>query len=258
MTSSNENIFCVTGHLCETSPVPVNSPHNGQWREALMFSLICAWINGWVKKSRGWWFETQSRLLWRQRNVFYLCDDFEASCDQASLFALWGNCSSALVSYNIGFQFIVSASTCFVMELHDYERYNKNNACASNIPWPLYLWHQTILEIKTHLVIPFMLFCHILLFFMAYSADICYLKTKHEIICCIKILPLQGMEYSHYDVETWTRFLHCSFQRGTTSYLLWNVPVIWDAITVIWRYCNGLTKSDTKQMVLIDFELPIC
>ena len=26
----------------------VNSPHKGQWRGALMFSLICAWINGWV------------------------------------------------------------------------------------------------------------------------------------------------------------------------------------------------------------------
>ena len=27
---------------------PVNSPHKGQWRGALMFSLICAWINPWV------------------------------------------------------------------------------------------------------------------------------------------------------------------------------------------------------------------
>ena len=27
---------------------PVNSPHKGQWRGALMFSLICAWINRWV------------------------------------------------------------------------------------------------------------------------------------------------------------------------------------------------------------------
>ena len=26
----------------------VNSPHKGQWCRALMFSLICAWINGWV------------------------------------------------------------------------------------------------------------------------------------------------------------------------------------------------------------------
>ena len=27
---------------------PVNSPHKGQWRGALVFSLICAWINGWM------------------------------------------------------------------------------------------------------------------------------------------------------------------------------------------------------------------
>ena len=27
---------------------PVNSPHTGQWRGALMLSLICVWINGWV------------------------------------------------------------------------------------------------------------------------------------------------------------------------------------------------------------------
>ena len=36
-------IFRVTGHRS-----PVNSPHKGQWRGALMFSLICARINGWV------------------------------------------------------------------------------------------------------------------------------------------------------------------------------------------------------------------
>ena len=27
---------------------PVNSPHKGQWRVALIFSLICVWINDWV------------------------------------------------------------------------------------------------------------------------------------------------------------------------------------------------------------------
>ena len=26
----------------------VNSPHKGQWRRAIMFSLTCVWINGWV------------------------------------------------------------------------------------------------------------------------------------------------------------------------------------------------------------------
>ena len=28
---------------------PVNSSHKGQWRGALMFPLICTWINGWAK-----------------------------------------------------------------------------------------------------------------------------------------------------------------------------------------------------------------
>ena len=27
---------------------PVDSPDKGQWRGALMFSFICAWINGWA------------------------------------------------------------------------------------------------------------------------------------------------------------------------------------------------------------------
>ena len=26
---------------------PVNSPHKGQWRGALVFPLICTWMNGW-------------------------------------------------------------------------------------------------------------------------------------------------------------------------------------------------------------------
>ena len=38
MTSSNGNI----------SASPVDSPHKGQWRGALMFSLIEAWTNGWA------------------------------------------------------------------------------------------------------------------------------------------------------------------------------------------------------------------
>ena len=29
-------------------PIPGEFPHKGQWRGALMFSLICVWINGWV------------------------------------------------------------------------------------------------------------------------------------------------------------------------------------------------------------------
>ena len=51
MSSSNENISRVTGPLCEEFTGPGEFPaHKGQWRGALMFSLICAWINDWVNK----------------------------------------------------------------------------------------------------------------------------------------------------------------------------------------------------------------
>ena len=52
---------------------PVNSPHKGQWRGASMFSLICVWINSWVKQWWGWWFETLSCPLWRHRNDMRFC-----------------------------------------------------------------------------------------------------------------------------------------------------------------------------------------
>ena len=46
---------------------PVNSPHKGQWRRALMFSLIC--LTKWLsKQSWGWWFQTPSCSLWRHCN----------------------------------------------------------------------------------------------------------------------------------------------------------------------------------------------
>ena len=31
---------------------PVNSPHKGQWRGTLMFSMICTWINAWVNNRK--------------------------------------------------------------------------------------------------------------------------------------------------------------------------------------------------------------
>ena len=66
MTSSNGNIFRVTGHLWGESTRQSTShrwiPHKGQWRGVLMFSLICACRNVWA------WFETPSRSLWRHVN----------------------------------------------------------------------------------------------------------------------------------------------------------------------------------------------
>ena len=48
VTSSNENIFCVTGPLCGEFTDHRWIPHKVQWRGALILSLIYAWINDWV------------------------------------------------------------------------------------------------------------------------------------------------------------------------------------------------------------------
>ena len=64
---------------------PLNSPLKGQWHGALIFCLICAWINGWVKQSWDWWLETHSRPLWRHCNampVNVICNQWDIACIQ--------------------------------------------------------------------------------------------------------------------------------------------------------------------------------
>ena len=46
---------------------PVNSSHKGQWREALIFSLICALKKRLSKQSRGWWFDSR----FKDSNIIY-------------------------------------------------------------------------------------------------------------------------------------------------------------------------------------------
>ena len=62
---------------------PVNSPHIGQWRGALMLSLICARINDWVN-NRGlviWYANAliMTALYWKAIND-YLWDWFGGEC----------------------------------------------------------------------------------------------------------------------------------------------------------------------------------
>ena len=46
----------------------MNSTHKGQWRRALLFSLISALNKRLSKQWWSWWFETLSRPLWRHCN----------------------------------------------------------------------------------------------------------------------------------------------------------------------------------------------
>ena len=48
---------------------PVNSPHKGKWRGALVFFFVLFPKKRLSKQSWGWWFETPSGSLWRHSNV---------------------------------------------------------------------------------------------------------------------------------------------------------------------------------------------
>ena len=60
----------------------VNSPRKGQWRGALMFSLICAWINGWVNNGEA----GDLRHLRRHRAHFDVTVMREADLEHLYLF----------------------------------------------------------------------------------------------------------------------------------------------------------------------------
>ena len=62
---------------------PVNSPHKGQWRGAFMFSLICAWTNGWANNWDAGDF--------RRRRAHYDVTVMKSNATHIS-FAICGNC----------------------------------------------------------------------------------------------------------------------------------------------------------------------
>ena len=77
MTSSNGNIFRVTGTLRW-------SPLKGQWRGVLMFSLICAWTNGWANNQDGGDLR-RHRWLWRHGNGKNFANWKHSSCRRLDL-----------------------------------------------------------------------------------------------------------------------------------------------------------------------------
>ena len=75
---------------------PVNSPHKGQWRGALMFSLICAWTNGWVNNQ-------DAGDLRRHRTAHYDVIEMKPSnIDSIQPDQSWGTCL-LLQNHLIGF-----------------------------------------------------------------------------------------------------------------------------------------------------------
>ena len=69
MTSSNGNIFRLTGHLCGEFTVPGDFPAQRPVTRSFNVFFELRLNKRLSKQSRGWWFETLLRPLWRHCNA---------------------------------------------------------------------------------------------------------------------------------------------------------------------------------------------
>ena len=76
MTSSNGNIFRVTGHLCGEFTGPGEFPAQRPVMRTFDVFFDLRLNNRLSKQSWGWWFEMQSCSLWRHCNVAGMLIDF--------------------------------------------------------------------------------------------------------------------------------------------------------------------------------------
>ena len=73
MTSSNGNIFRVTGPLCGEFTGPGEFPTQRPVTRSFVVFFDLRLNKRLSKQPRGWWFETPSCSLWRHRNVSRMC-----------------------------------------------------------------------------------------------------------------------------------------------------------------------------------------
>ena len=100
---------------------PVNSPHKGQWRGALMFSLICVWINGWENNR-------EAGDLRRHRTHY-------------DVIVMWVRPD---ICATIGFFIIFSMPVCFCLSssLHVLGNHGMTDVCK------MYVWYIIVFPIK--------------------------------------------------------------------------------------------------------------
>ena len=109
MTSSNGNIFLVTGHLCGEVTGPRWIPHT-KTSDADFDVFFDLRLNKRLsKQSWGWWFETLLRSLWRHRDVrciLWVLGSCYRYCLLASIVHLTLMCVSELSQHCFRFWFV--------------------------------------------------------------------------------------------------------------------------------------------------------
>ena len=115
---------------------PVNSPHKGQWRGALMFSSICVWINDWVNNREA----GDLRRYRRHYDVIVMYSDIPYSwasfMHRASCFV----CNDTFLVFHEDTIY----RAIFVCSQFTYNWSGWNKTCLSRMGiYPIYFYHDT-------------------------------------------------------------------------------------------------------------------
>ena len=88
---------------------PVNSPHKDQWRGALMFSLICAWMNGWVNNR-------EAGDLRRHR-AHYDVIVMIGYGKKRTKYRIYSSISELIYRYHDAFEIEINGATCYTLNV---------------------------------------------------------------------------------------------------------------------------------------------
>ena len=132
MASSNGNIFRVTGPMCGefTGHRWIPLTHKGQWRGALVFSLICVWTNGWVNNRDAviwdvitlimtllWWQRVASEI-WKSDMIFFRGIHLSAISQEVAMNSISKICS----------EITVLKSLLYVLETNELNNVEKSSS----------------------------------------------------------------------------------------------------------------------------------
>ena len=117
----HEIALCISRGYLSTCNYSLISPHKSQWRGALIFSLICAWINGWVNNR-------EAGGLRRHRAHYYVI--VMASCDMNMQHC----CKMCGWQHRICGHFVNKTKTYF-LNLQDFKipKQNATEKCYSDL-----------------------------------------------------------------------------------------------------------------------------
>ena len=95
---------------------PVNSPHKGQWRGALMFSLIRVWINGWVNTREA----GDLRCNRAHYDVIVMLAMYASCCITVVLSLIWDASTSCKIVVML---FYSGSDECWIVEPEDQSKF---------------------------------------------------------------------------------------------------------------------------------------